>query len=111
MGTPAVGHFVSELIPVRVLVTLRAPTRLDMQVVPRPFRSMTAAAANCLVPSVQRKLGLLVLCDGEVRGPEPVLVVTRRTIGDSELASVHVAVAVRASIELQIPIAPCGRKL
>ena len=61
--------------------------------------------------SFQGELCVLVLRNGEPRGPEPVLIVAGRTVGSSKFTSVRVAMTVRTSLELQASIAACDREL
>jgi hypothetical protein len=63
-ATPA-RHFFSELISVRVLMTVSAVPSLHLEVVPRSLGAVAAAARNRLMLPFQRKLGALVLRDRE----------------------------------------------
>jgi hypothetical protein len=72
---------------------------------------MATAARDRLMPSFQRKLGALVLRDREEGGPKSLLVVTGRTVTRSKLTPVNVLVTIRASAELQAPVAARDRKL
>ena len=55
------GHFLGELITMGVFMAIGALPALDSEVVPRPLSAVAAAAGNCLMFPVQRKVGAAVL--------------------------------------------------
>jgi hypothetical protein len=111
IGASTAAHFDRKLIAMGVVVAVDATLCSELQVEPGPFAVVTARTADRLMFAVQRKLGAAVLLHGEQCRPKPVLVMAAPAIGGSEVASVNVAMAVRALLKLQAPISPLHREL
>ncbi len=94
--TASLGHFLGELVTMRVLVAIGALPALDPEVVPRPLATVAAAAGNCLVFPLQRKVRAAVLGYGEGSRPKALLIVAGRAVRRAEFASVRIAVAIGA---------------
>lgn len=111
MRTAPVAHFAGELIAVRVVVAIDTTLRSQLQIVSRPLCPMANGARCGLVPPEEGELGSAVLLDGELRRPEPVLVVAGRAVCLSKRPAMHVSMAVGALLELQATISPLRGKL
>ena len=57
----SLGHLLGELVTMGVFMAIGALPALDSEVVPRPLSAVAAAAGNCLMFPVQRKVGAAVL--------------------------------------------------
>lgn len=110
-GASALGHFCSELVAVRIVVTIGALPCLEPEVVPRALTSVTAATGHRLVFSFQGEISPRVLGHGERGRPEPVHVMTGGAVGRAELATVGVPMTVVALGILEATIAPSDGQL
>ena len=111
MRATPVAHFARKLITVRVVVAIDATLRSQLQIVSRPLCPVATGARCGLVPSQEGELGLAVLLDGELRRPEPMLVVARRAVRVSKRTAMYVSMAVATLLELQATISPIRGKL
>lgn len=99
-------HLRSELITVRVLMTVGTSKCAELQTGPGTLPSMTARTRYRLMPTPEWKTRSRMLLYRKGRWPEAMLIVAARTIGLAKRPAMDITMTVAALVELELSVSP-----